>query len=293
MESRSPVRLNKYDQSSLPSRAESVALLLSLSLVLCGSSIQGCATPGAKEANRAPITNPFPYDWGYEGKSNNRESVVLRTKKGDRSVEVELPGDTASFSDFTVPVSPAFTDGHALRRNQGAYSSENDSAWRDQKPTFSDREITSNFPKGPASASVRNDLEHELGVLPSEDSVPVQDTSYLAAVDHVKGMFRGGRYEAALLEVDELLRLYPTDPRLHQMRGTLLDRTGQPELAMRSWAEAIELDPSNQGLKKFVDRRRSIRAMGTRLPAAESKTFETSTASPSSSSTMPETGAKQ
>jgi tetratricopeptide (TPR) repeat protein len=227
-------------------------------------------------------------EWGYEGKNLQKDSVVLRTKKGDRSVEVEFPGDPAAFSDFTVPVSPAFSDGHPVRSAAGIQE-EFSGTWRDTKPTYSDREITSNFPKGPAASSVRRDLESELGVLPPEEATPQRDSSYLAALDQVKKLFRNGRYESALLEVDELLQLYPTDPKLHQMRGTLLDRTGQPELALRSWAEAIELDPTNQGLKKFVDRRRSIRAMSTRMPAAQTETQS----QPQTQGTMPTEGVKQ
>jgi hypothetical protein len=229
--------------------------------------LQACATGVQTAGKRAPIQNPFPYDWGFETRPNPRESVVLRTKKGDRSVEVELPGNPGAFSDFTVPVSPAFSDGHPLRGPAGYAPQTSDSNWREQKPTYSDREITSQFSKGPGTTQARRELEAELGVIPSEENTPFRESSYLAAIDQVKGLFRTGRYEAALLEVDELLKLYPTDPKLHQMRGTLLDRTGQSELAMRSWAEAIELDPNNLSLKKFVERKRANRAMTSRAPA--------------------------
>jgi hypothetical protein len=230
--------------------------------------ISSCASLSNSTVKRAPIQNPFPYDWGFENKANPRESVVLRTKKGDRAVEVEIPGSPGSFSDFTVPVSPAFSDGHPTR-NPASNMNEPGPHWRDQKATYSDREITSQFSQGPLANPARRELESELGVLPAEDSTPIRDTSYLGAIDYVKSLFRSARYEAALLEVDELLKIYPTDPRLHQMRGTLLDRTGQSELAMRSWAEAMELDPNNLSLKKFVERKRSTRSLRARAPAQE------------------------
>jgi hypothetical protein len=256
---------------------------------LAGLLHSACSS-GPKYTVRHPISNPFPIEWGYEGRNVAKESVVLRTKKGDRAVEVEFPGDPGAFSDFVVPVSPAFSDGHPLRTRGDDYADDGEGSWRDIKPTYSDREITSSFPKGPAASGQRRDLEDELGVLPPENPEPVRESSYLAALDHVKRLFRNGRYENALTQVDELLTLYPTDPRLHQMRGTLLDRTGQPDLAMRSWAEAIELDPANMGLKKFVDRRRAVRTLGSRQPAtAPAPAVAPSTSSPG---TMPTEGVK-
>jgi|GEM_PF-1742099 len=252
--------------------------------------LHSACSSGPKYTVRHPIANPFPIEWGYEGRNIGKDSVVLRTKKGDRAVEVEFPGDPGAFSDFVVPVSPAFSDGHPLRSRGESLSDEAMGNWRDIKPTYSDREITSSFPKGPAASGQRRDLEDELGVLPPESPQPIRESSYLAALDHVKRLFRNGRYENALTQVDELLTLYPTDPRLHQMRGTLLDRTGQPDLAMRSWAEAIELDPSNMGLKKFVDRRRAVRTLGTRLPASTPPPVSETT--PSSPGMTPTEGVK-
>lgn len=54
---------------------------------------------------------------------------------------------------------------------------------------------------------------------------------------------------------------YQTDPRLHQMRGTLLDRMGRTELAIKAWQQALRFDQGNQTLRRFVDRREQKRSM--------------------------------
>jgi len=81
----------------------------------------------------------------------------------------------------------------------------------------------------------------------------------------VKQLYRVARYEAALLEVDELLVVYPTDSKIHEMRGTLLDRLGRTDLAIRSWNQAIRLNPGNESLRRFVERRANTK----RSPASQ------------------------
>ena len=99
--------------------------------------------------------------------------------------------------------------------------------------------------------------------MPSEDSVPASDESYLGALDQVKHLYHAGRFEAGLVEIDGLIRQYPTAPRLHQMRGTLLDRLGQSELALKSWNQALRLDPKNASLRKFIERREQKRSLAS------------------------------
>jgi Flp pilus assembly protein TadD len=75
----------------------------------------------------------------------------------------------------------------------------------------------------------------------------------------VKQLFRNGRFEASLIEVDHLVKLYPTSGRLFEMRGTLLDRLGYGKLAVRSWKQALEFEPRNLSLKKMIEKREAQR----------------------------------
>lgn len=236
------------------------AIIAAVTVLAAGNT--GCSTfrsvfaLDTNSGRQPPIQNPFGNEYVH---NQGRENIVLRTKKGDRSIEVELPGDTANMTDFVVPTSPGFKD-----EGRSPASGEFGSEYKDRTPTMTDREITHNFPQAlPEDLDARREVEEGLGVVQSEDSVPARDKSYLAALDHVKQLYKGARYEAALLEVDEMLRAYPTDPKLYTMRGTLLDRLGRTELALKSWNQALRFDPKNASLRRFVERKSEQRKLAS------------------------------
>ena len=214
-----------------------------------------------KQEVQGPILNPFgAYESGTPKAPNN---IVLRTRKGERSVEVELPSQSGAITDLTVPVSPAFPDESG---RSPASASGLDTTYLGRTPGPSDREIAASLPKGFADDDgARREVETGLGLREAEGETPDHDQSYLASLDHVKQLYRVARYEAALLEVDELLVVYPTDSKIHEMRGTLLDRLGRTDLAIRSWNQAIRLNPGNESLRRFVERRSNSK----RSPASQ------------------------
>jgi len=112
-------------------------------------------------------------------------------------------------------------------------------------------------------AGARRDIEKDLGLMGVAEDTPLPEQSYLGAIDQVKQLYRAGRFEAALVEVDDLLRLYPTDPKLYEMRGTLLDRLGKFDLAIRSWKQALRLEPTNTSLRKVVERKNAVRSLAS------------------------------
>jgi tetratricopeptide (TPR) repeat protein len=237
-------------------------LILAVVLVMAVTGY-GCASlrslfafdpPPAKVG---PIHNPFDY---YTITNSNKENIILRTKKGDRSVEVELPGSAAAMSEFVIPVSPAFRDDGRSLASDGLV----DERYRDRVPSMSDREITNNLPQAaPEHEGAKREIETSLGLLPTDDSANSGDKSYLATMDHIKQLYKTARYEAALMELDDLIRLYPTDAKLYQMRGTLFDRSGRMDLAVKSWNQAVRLDPNNQSLRKFVERKQQKRSLAS------------------------------
>src|SRR4051812_45043543 len=101
--------MNQHTKTIFSSAAGFVtagAVLCLLPACSTGKSIFAVDQPTSRQV---PIQNPF---LGYNGNggSGSKENIILRTKKGDRSVEVELPGGTADMTDFVIPVSPAFNE---------------------------------------------------------------------------------------------------------------------------------------------------------------------------------------
>lgn len=238
-----------------------------ISIVVVGSiGMSGCASLRSffatdYEVARKPIANPFT---DYDPKYAKLDSVILRTKKGDRAVEIELPGKFGETTDLVVPMSPAFAErGRGIASVSGE-EVEMDQTYKQKPPSFSDREIVSQLPKSSLDEKTRFEVEGGLGLTTSEDSTPdATNYSYLAAMDHIKALYKTGRYEAALLETDEMIRAYPTDSKLYSMRGTLFERLGKMDLAFRSWNQALRLDPQNLSLKRYVDRKQEKRSVAS------------------------------
>jgi tetratricopeptide (TPR) repeat protein len=249
-----------------------IALLLVMPAGGCATVNKVFGGPSSEESrSQAPISNPFgpTYAGGGPGYPSN---MVLRSRRGDRSVELELPGYDQDRNDLTVPFSPdsvgrgpASEDGTELEPGVA----------RKRVPTAADREITSSFPHTSfEDAGKRAEIEEGLGLMAAENTTPEHSTSYLAGIDQIKRLYRGGRYEAALLEADDMIREYPTDPKLHQMRGTLLDRLGRGEMAIRSWEQALRFDPKNRSLRRYIDRKRSLAGVVERGAALQKEKKE-------------------
>jgi len=221
-------------------------------------------------AHSGPIENPFgalyPRAGEGSGSSTDPEAakpvVVLRSKKGDRAIEVEIPANDPSVSEWVVPVGT--NPDHAQAQNSAGQESKSIQSYADRRPSAADREIQRTMPE-PSSQMVaaRRDIETDLGLAATEEELAKSDKSYLGAMDRIKVLFREGRLEASLLDTEELLKTYPMDPKLHEMRGTLLDRLGYSDLARQSWRQALKLRPSNEPLRRFLERR------GERIPASE------------------------
>ena len=230
-----------------------------LSLCFILGAMSACSTAPSASDQPPMIENPFGSFESpqHEGKQN----ITFRSKRGDQAVEVEIPGDR---DDLVVPMNQKFSS--ASERQNEKYQNTSpdgvDYSYRDQKPTVGDREIASTFSAGndPETESKKQEIESSLGLQASDEGIKM-DESYLSRMDVVKQLFKNGRLEAAMIEVDHLVRDYPTNPRLYEMRGTILDRMGYPDLAIKSWKQAAELNPSGFALKKFIEKREQQRAV--------------------------------
>jgi predicted Zn-dependent protease len=68
----------------------------------------------------------------------------------------------------------------------------------------------------------------------------------------VNQYFRERNFELALVELNNLLAFYPNSPKLLKMKGTLLVKTGNRDLAMRSWQRALDLSPQDAALRRSI-----------------------------------------
>lgn len=248
---------------------------IAITLVLTAFALSSCSSMrtvlsvDSGQTNVKPISNPFI---GYRPEANPGETMILRTKRGDGTVEVEIPRANQDLSDFVIPITAATAPAAGGRAPASVATNETASGteglgedpYKDHEASLSDREILKTLPQNlPEDEAKRREIEQELGLVRADDVNADDRKSYLAKIDRVKQLYRSGRYEAALLETDGMLRLYPTHPQLHEMRGTLLDRIGQTELALNSWKQALRFDPKNESLRRFIERKEQRRSLAS------------------------------
>ncbi|MGZ3686943.1 MAG: hypothetical protein ACXVBW_01500, partial [Bdellovibrionota bacterium] len=249
------------------------------------AAFASCATGSNPYYDRKPIHNPFGEVYSGAAADPN-QTMVLRTKRGDRAVEVQIPGSAEHLTDFVIPVGTAFRDTPGTGGARGiasvassadpvlpntgpdttapaAASTGLDDSYKDRAPTADDKEIASRFPQAlPEDEGRRRDIESGLGLMQSEEG-PEVSKSYLALLDRVKQLYKRGRFEAALIETDDLIKAYQTNPKLYTMRGTLLDRLGQRDMALKSWKQALRYEPQNATLRRFIERKEQKRSLAS------------------------------
>ncbi len=228
-----------------------LAFVLLLSASACATG-RNSSAPTTAAGEPAFIENPFA-QFGPVNPDSGK-GITFRSKKGDKQVEVEIPHDPSS--EFQIPMNPRLSETGARAEPANGI----DDQYLKRKAGMADREIASTFGsrEDPIAAARRREIENGLGLQPTDD-LPSMDESYLAKVDFIKQLFHGGRHEAALMEIDGLIKQYPTNARLYEMRGTVLDRIGYPDLALRSWKQALEFEPGKTALRKIVERREAQR----------------------------------
>ncbi len=205
-----------------------------------------------------PIADPFGDYRGSPGEAG--QAVTLRSKQGDRTLEVEIPASGHELGQVQFPM---LTQSGSGSRGIASIGGTSPLAARDPKggPSFSDREIVKAFPTlGAEEDEKRRQIEGDLGLKAADSDESDSDRSYLASIAIVKDYFRENRFEQALLETDALLRVYPSDPRIYEMRGTLFERLGYGDLAIKSWEQAIHLNPGNLSLQRYLERKRRMPA---------------------------------
>lgn len=223
-------------RSTIRLLAPTAATLLA---VACAS---GTSEPTAYERLRSgSITYPFAKSPQSLGKEPPAEKFVIRSAVGQREYTVEIPG---AARDYDVAVPLAELGGAA----EGA-SGKDDVG----NPAKTDGEMVASLPqiseKRPGETQV---MDRAFGVGPKGG--PRQAPSYTLGIAKVNEHFKKRNYEYALIEINNLLSFYPNSPRLHKMKGTVLLKMRNYQLAERAWLKALKIDPSDKKLGKAVER---------------------------------------
>jgi tetratricopeptide (TPR) repeat protein len=199
--------------------------------------------------NLPSISNPF------SERNAAADNTHVRSRVGDQVTELELPRSEGIIESYSLP--------SQMNTLDTVGSSDEESAAK-QSPTLSDYEILAKGRQVNHEAeSDRREIERELGVRTLESEVPNQRRSILTQIDSIKQLYKNRRFENALVKVDSLIVEIPTLPILYQMRGTLLERLGYADLAIQSWRQALKLEPTNQRLKRLIERRENSRGLAS------------------------------
>lgn len=229
-----------------------------------GSLVLFCAcetNSAVEELNNSQIAYPF-YHTNALGQdpTTSRDKFVIRTISGGTEYVVEIPGAAQDY-DVEVPIAQPTGEGNA-------------GAMRVKNAQLTDRELVASMPKlEQATEEERALMDRAYGV--GERGGPRQAPSYTLGINKINQLYRQGRYELALVEINNLMAFYPTSVKLFKMKGTVLIKLRNYELAERAWLRAGDLAPQDAVIKKGLIRlRRRIEnaAKTAAAPTAEANT---------------------
>ena len=185
------------------------------------------------------ISYPFADQTRPIGKDGASDRFVIRSVKGGAEYIVEIPNGAEDY-DISIPMT-------SLPQDEGKIKVQN--------PQLTDRELLATMP-GPSQDQERDRsmLEDAMGVGSADG--PEQGPSYSLGLAKIMELYKKRDYEYALIEVNQLLAYYPNAARLYKMKGTVLLKTGDLQLAEKAWRRAAELDPNDRGIQKGIERLR-------------------------------------
>jgi tetratricopeptide (TPR) repeat protein len=192
------------------------------------------------------ISYPFVGETKRLGNSGAKSPFVIRSAIGASEYSVEIPENGGRY-DIAIPlaeISGKGTSAAGLPSSRDAKSTN---------PATTDKELVAALPDiaktKPEDTAM---LDSAFGVGAPEG--PVQSPSYTMGIAKVNQLYREKNFELALIELNNILAFYPNSPKLLKMKGTLLIKTGNRELAMRAWQRAFDLAPGDMPLKRSIDR---------------------------------------
>ena len=213
----------------------------------------GCQTrdPYADLAS-APITYPFFAADEPLGQDRAGDKFIIRTISGPTEYVVEIPQAAADY-DVEVPVANA----PGAARNGPV-----------KNPQITDRELVASMPKLDEKAREDQALTDKIiGV--NAHGGPAQSPSYVMNIEKINQLYRDNNFEYALVEINNLLAFYPTDTKLYKMKGTILLKLGNLQLAQKSWQRASHLAPDDATIRKGLEYLQRMIERNKRVTAAE------------------------
>lgn len=214
-------------------------------VVLLG--VASCASTNQETPNRplsGTISYPFIGESKQIGKTKPTQPFVVRSAVGSREYTVEIPDNSTKY-DIQIPIAelgPDTFDAPGMTTNA-----------RYANPANTDKELVSALPDLGKSRSGKTELlDAAFGV--AKPDGPTQSPSYTLGIARINQHFKSREFELALVELNNLIAFYPNSPKLLKMKGTLLVKTGNRELAMKSWQRALDLAPSDSALKMSINR---------------------------------------
>jgi tetratricopeptide (TPR) repeat protein len=213
-----------------------------LFLVLCRCS----STRSEQRFADGTIGYPFIQPQKKLGRDPDSNRFVIKSAVGQTEYSVEIP-EAGDGYDIQIPIAALNPQMSSDAMAVGAKSA------KVPNPVATDKELTRALPSiTKASPEEVATMDAAMGVGSPEG--PVQSPSYSLGIAKVNTYFKERNYELALMEINNLISFYPNSPKLLKMKGTLLIKTGNHELAMKSWQRALDLAPTDKSLTAAVRR---------------------------------------
>jgi tetratricopeptide (TPR) repeat protein len=218
------------------------------------------------------ISYPFIADTKPLGHAREKKPFIIRSAIGASEYSVEIPDDASRY-DIQIPLAELAPKGASDSLHRSG------SGDRPLNAATTDKELVADLPalsKTKPSETAMMDAAFGVGA----PEGPVQSPSYSLGIAKVNQYFKERNFELALVEINNLLAFYPNSPKLLKMKGTLLIKTGNRDLAMKSWQRAMDISPNDLALRRSIGRLNERIVAEQNARAAESKSPASATIEP-------------
>lgn len=207
-----------------------------------------CSASRSSDDSLDPVLNgtiqyPFVDETRPLGLNTPEQKFVIRSAVGNKEYSVEIPGEARDY-DVQVPIADLGSpDGFDPLGGPRPKDLSN--------PTATDAEIIANLPRiekeRPTDAAM---MDAAFGVGDGEG--PAQAPSYTLGMAKINAHYKNRQYEYALIELNALIAFYPNSPKLHKMKGTVLLKMRNLQLAELAWIKALEIEPKDRALRNAL-----------------------------------------
>lgn len=192
-----------------------------------------CSSTNRESDNAMYGTIAYPFVKGKPlGINSDKERFIVRSRVGDTEYVVEIPHAAEDY-DIEVPLSALESQarGGGGDRPSGLGS-----------PVATDKELMESLPditkKDPTKSAF---IDKAFGM--GKSMGPVESPSLILGLSKISNYYKRKEYEAALIEINNLIPDYPNIPRLYKMKGSILIKIQDFALAEKAWQKALDLDP--------------------------------------------------